>query len=137
MPQPDRQTGMFSYAHKTWNDGQAETAKVGLYPPNAWGLHDMHGNLAELTSTPYHAERNPPEAFDTRLGWVCKGGSWLSTAKYCRSAFRGQFTFRSRENTTENFLGLRLVSYVFLLSAEAVIPDQGGSIYTFEIELEY
>ncbi|MFT5468861.1 MAG: sulfatase activating formylglycine-generating enzyme [Verrucomicrobiales bacterium] len=105
----DRQTGMFSYAHKVWNDGNAETAPIGLFPPNPWGLHDVHGNLAELTSTPYHAERTPPEEFDIKLGWVCKGGSWLSTPQYCRSAFRGQFTFKARENTTENFLGIRLV----------------------------
>lgn len=105
----DRQTGMFSYAHKVWNDGQTETAFVGSFPPNPWGLHDVHGNLAELTSTPYHAERAPSDEFDVNTGWVCKGGSWLSTPQYCRSAFRGQFTFKSRENTTENFLGLRFV----------------------------
>ncbi|MEM7011542.1 MAG: SUMF1/EgtB/PvdO family nonheme iron enzyme [Verrucomicrobiota bacterium] len=105
----DRQTGMFSYAHKVWNDGIIETGAVGQFPPNPWGLHDMHGNLAELTSTPYHSERTPPEEFDVKLGWVCRGGSWLSTPKYCRSAFRGQFTFKSRENTTENFLGLRFI----------------------------
>ena len=105
----DRQTGIFSYAHKTWNDGAASMKPVGSYLANPWGLYDVHGNLAELTSTPYHADRDPPEEFDVKSGWVCKGGSWLSTPKYCRSAFRGQFTFKSRENTTENFLGLRLI----------------------------
>ena len=105
----DRETGLFTYAHRTWNDGFATMAPVGSFPPNAWGLHDVHGNLAELTSTPYHRDRTPPEKFDEREGYVCKGGSWLSTADYCRAAFRGQFTFRSRENTTENYLGLRLV----------------------------
>ena len=105
----DRQTGLFTYAHSTWNDGQVTMAWVGSYPANPWGLHDVHGNLAELTTTAYHAERTPSEKFEEKIGWVSKGGSWLSTAQYCRSAFRGQFTFRARENSTENFLGLRFI----------------------------
>ncbi len=105
----DRQAGLFTYAHKTWSDGVANMALVGSYPPNPWGLHDMCGNMAELTSTPYHAQRTPPEKFDARSGWVCKGGSWISTASSCRSAARGQFTFLARENQTENYLGLRFI----------------------------
>ena len=105
----DRQTGLFSYAHKTWSDGVVTMAPVGCFPPNHWGLHDMHGNLAELTSTPYHATRSPPDKFDDRAGWVTKGGSWLSTHATCRSAHRGQFTYRARENNTENFLGIRFI----------------------------
>ena len=105
----DRQSGLFTYAHKTWSDNQVTMTRVGSYPPNPWGLYDIHGNLAELTATPWHAERTPPAMFDDKVGWVSKGGSWLSTAQYCRCAFRGQFTFRARENSTENFLGLRFV----------------------------
>lgn len=105
----DTQTGLFTYAHPAWNDGAETMTQVGSFPANPWGLHDIHGNLAELTATPFHAERAPPEKFDDKLGWVCKGGSWLSIPAYCRSAFRGQFTFKARENTTENFLGLRFI----------------------------
>ncbi len=105
----DTQAGLFTYAHKTWNDGVANMALVGSYRPNPWGLHDMCGNMAELTSTPYHPQRTPPEKFDARSGWVCKGGSWISPASSCRSAARGQFTFLARENQTENYLGLRFI----------------------------
>jgi len=105
----DRQTGLFSYAHKTWSDGIVTIALVGGFPPNPWGLHDMHGNMAELTSTPYHATREPLDKIDDRVGWVTKGGSWLSTSSTCRSAYRGQFTYRARENNTENFLGMRVI----------------------------
>ena len=105
----DTQTGLFGYAHKTWEDGFPLMATIGNFPPNPWGLHDIHGNLAELTSTVYQAERKVIEQPANNTIWVCKGGSWASTAAYCRSAFRGQFTFRSRENQTENYLGLRFI----------------------------
>jgi formylglycine-generating enzyme required for sulfatase activity len=102
----DKQQGLFTYAHATWNDGFATTAPVGSYLPNAWGLHDMHGNMAELTSTPYDAERKALSAPDSKsgLGWVIKGGGWLSTADYCRCAFRGQSL-----PVRENYMGLRIL----------------------------
>jgi sulfatase modifying factor 1 len=98
----DRQAGIFSYAHKTWNDGHATMARVGCYPPNPWGLHDVHGNVAESTSTPYHPMRLPAK-YDPNLGSVAKGGSWLSTPAYCRSASRVW------SNITENGVGLRFI----------------------------
>jgi sulfatase modifying factor 1 len=98
----DRQGGTFSYAHKTWDDGHATMAPVGSFPPNPWGLHDVHGNLAELTSTPYHPRRLPVEA-GTVIWGVAKGGSWLSTAAYCRSAIR------LSAHLPENGVGLRFI----------------------------
>ena len=106
--QPTRDfTGLFGYAHDSWTDGHATAAIVGSYPPNAWGLHDVHGNVCELTSTPYHAARVPlpmPDSPNARAP-VTKGGSWLSVASYCRSAFRGRLS----RVEDENFEGLRLV----------------------------
>lgn len=105
----DLQTGLFTYAHKTWSDGFPNMAPIAQYPPNPWGLHDIHGNLAELTSTQYTPDRANPEKFDVNATRVTKGGSWLSTPQYCRSAFRGMFSFKARENSTENYVGLRII----------------------------
>lgn len=87
--------GTFSYAHKSWNDGVVTTARVGSYLPNPWGLHDVHGNVTEITSTFFHPERlviEKPDAIFRRgfYGMVGKGGSWISLPSYCRSAFRAQ-----------------------------------------------
>ncbi|MFM8478416.1 MAG: SUMF1/EgtB/PvdO family nonheme iron enzyme, partial [Planctomycetaceae bacterium] len=99
----DRQSGIFTYAHRTWTDGHATMALVGSYPPNPWGLHDVHGNIAEWTSTLYHPGRLIPDQPDPNVGPVAKGGSWLSTASYCRSAMRSWAVI------PENGVGLRFV----------------------------
>jgi formylglycine-generating enzyme required for sulfatase activity len=67
---------------------------VGSFPPNLWGLHDMHGNVQEFTATPWrdsHADL-PRNGVYRRTGdeeWlVVKGGSWFDPAVACRSAAR-------------------------------------------------
>jgi formylglycine-generating enzyme required for sulfatase activity len=75
-----------------FNDGELVTATVGNYRPNAWGLHDMHGNAWEWTRStyvpyPYRANdgRNNLNGHDQK---VVRGGSWYDRPKRCRSAFR-------------------------------------------------
>jgi formylglycine-generating enzyme required for sulfatase activity len=67
---------------------------VGSLPANLWGLHEMHGNVQEFTSTAWvssHVNANRDgtlaEAGDPdRI--VVKGGSWFDAAVYARSAAR-------------------------------------------------
>jgi formylglycine-generating enzyme required for sulfatase activity len=75
-----------------FDDGRVATAPVGHYAGNAWGLHDMHGNVAEWTRTDYApypydetGVRNNARALGRK---VVRGGSWVDRPKRCRSAFR-------------------------------------------------
>jgi formylglycine-generating enzyme required for sulfatase activity len=73
------------------DDHSAVSAAVGSYQPNAWGLHDMHGNVAEWTGSaylpyPFRADDPRHSAADTRK--VVRGGSWFDQAKGARSAYR-------------------------------------------------
>lgn len=85
-----------------WIDDNADymTHPVGTKQPNAWGLYDMHGNVAEWVLDEYVADHYASlqgkliDAADavvwpTRLyPRVIRGGSWLDTATQCRSAAR-------------------------------------------------
>ena len=79
-------------------------AKVGSYPANSWGLHDMHGNTFEWCRDWYHS-RLPggidPDLYLTRstaamnrtgdASRVRRGGCWADEGWPCRSAFRVRF----------------------------------------------
>ena len=75
-----------------FSDGTLGTAEVGMFRPNAWGLHDMHGNVWEWTRSAYRAYpyterdgRNNPGEKETV---VARGGSWYDRPARSRSAFR-------------------------------------------------
>lgn len=68
------------------------TSQVGSFPANAWGLHDMHGNVWEWCGDWYDlytttAQTNPT---GPALGSmkVTRGGSWYINSLYSRSAMR-------------------------------------------------
>lgn len=103
------------------------TAQVGSYPPNAFGLYDMHGNVAEWCSDwydPQYYENSPGEdplgppfgvlsdGFD-RFYLVVRGGSWLDDARACRSAYR----YRAMARTPNRLVGFRVVCELENLSA--------------------
>ncbi|MCP3851237.1 MAG: SUMF1/EgtB/PvdO family nonheme iron enzyme [Gammaproteobacteria bacterium] len=75
---------------------------------NAWGFHQMHGNVWEWVSDIYvdYPEQSITDpnvqAGGTRR--VSRGGSWDDYAGFCRSAFRG----RLKPNSRDNDLGFRL-----------------------------
>lgn len=83
-----------------WHYGNSDDKyhKVGQKKPNPWGLHDMHGNVAEWVLDQYtedgykaaggKAVKNPlalPTKIDPR---VVRGGSWFEDADRARSAAR-------------------------------------------------
>lgn len=97
-PASMRALGWIYYDAKA-EDGQTYGPRpVGLKQPNAWGLYDMHGNVAELCRDMAFgkfvasdvAEENPicttPVA---GKGHVLRGGYYNQSASNCRSAFRG------------------------------------------------
>jgi len=87
-----------------------KTLPVGSFPANAWGLHDMHGNVWEWCSDWYGAyptaAQTNPKGSASGSHRVIRGGSWIFNARYCRSAYRNISTPAGRSN----FIGFRLVS---------------------------
>lgn len=73
-------------------DGVAPSADVDRYQPNAWGLQDMHGNVAEWCGSDYAAYplAKPPVATETGAKAV-RGGSWDDRPRRVRSAFRQSY----------------------------------------------
>ena len=72
-----------------------ETTEVGSYPPNSFGLYDMHGNVWEWCEDVWHDsyEGAPSDG----AAWtedgdqsrrVLRGGSWYNYPRYLRSANR-------------------------------------------------
>lgn len=90
--------------------GNAATSHpVGQFPPNNWGLHDMHGNVFEWCSDWYAAyssgpltDPNGPPSGTAR---VFRGGSFCNLPHLIRSAFRGL----SAPTYSSRLVGLRVV----------------------------
>lgn len=75
---------------KEVDDGQQLQTTPGSYQPNAWGLHDMHGNVAEWTRSlyqdyPVHAETDPADPHAQR---VVRGGSFYDRPHRATSSHR-------------------------------------------------
>ncbi len=70
------------------------TIPVGLLPANAWGIHDMHGNVYEWCQDVYLTDSyvtggcEDPVATGEKSYKVVRGGCWGSYAAACRSAKR-------------------------------------------------
>jgi formylglycine-generating enzyme required for sulfatase activity len=102
-----------TYANGAKGEYRRETTPVGSFPPNAWGLYDMHGNVWEWCLDHWHdsyegapgdgsAWINKDEEEGTRL---LRGGSWYFDPGNCRSAFR----FPAKPVNAVELVGFRVV----------------------------
>ncbi|HRX60944.1 MAG TPA: SUMF1/EgtB/PvdO family nonheme iron enzyme [Candidatus Competibacter sp.] len=90
-------------------EGENRTVKVGQYPANAWGLHDMHGNVWEWIGSEYDegyggAESRTVGDPNSDVRRVVRGGGWGDRPGYVRSAFRLRFA----PDEAGSLLGFRL-----------------------------
>lgn len=77
----------------------------GTFPPNPFGVYDMHGNVWEYCADRWHADYNGAPIDGTAWDWggetgfrVTRGGSWHEPPTNCRSATRLRVDERERED---------------------------------------
>ncbi len=87
-----------------------QTSPVGSFAPNAFGLHDLPGNVQEWVEDCHREDLSgqPPDGAAYLSGScekrVVRGGSWWYSAMHHRSAFRFGFTSGNRND----FIGFRI-----------------------------
>jgi formylglycine-generating enzyme required for sulfatase activity len=104
--------GKSTYGNGKMGVYREKTMPVGSFPANAWGLHDMHGNVFQPCQD-WHGDFPQkdvvdPQGPDTGKDRVSRGGSWTSHPLYCRSASRDG----SRPSLRAVNSGLRICFFV-------------------------
>ena len=111
-----------TYASEPKGEYRERTTPVGQFPPNGFGLYDMHGNVwgwclddwhenyegAPTDGSPWFDDKN--DTLSQKQGAaVLRGGSWSNNPGNCRSAYRS--CCHSRDYDFSNF-GFRVVCVV-------------------------
>lgn len=113
-----------NFKGKPYNGGEegpslGKAATVGSYPANAWGLHDMHGNIYEWCRDWYHhklpggvdpdlhdAKKTATRSENGDFSRARRGGCWSDEGWPCRTAFRLRFEPERRYD----HIGFRVVA---------------------------
>ena len=102
----------YTYSGEPNGEYRQQTTPVGQFPPNAFGLYDMHGNVWEWCEDNWHD--NYDGAPTDGSVWIengddnrspLRGGSWYDFPDYCRSAYRNNDNRRDGNDD----LGFRVV----------------------------
>jgi formylglycine-generating enzyme required for sulfatase activity len=93
------------------NDGYVNTAPVGSFQANAFGLNDLLGNVFEWVEDCWYDDyTGAPVDGSARINAGCqerelRGGSWFSSPQYVSASYRNRFEHGYRSSS----LGFRLV----------------------------
>ncbi|MBG1270016.1 SUMF1/EgtB/PvdO family nonheme iron enzyme [Nostoc sp. WHI] len=104
--------GDYTYASEPKGKFREGTTEVGSFPPNAFGLYDMHGNVWEWCQDTWHdsykgAPSDGSAWIDNASQYpILRGGSWFSNPKNCRSASRN---FNDARDIHYYNIGFRIV----------------------------
>jgi len=87
--------GNYTYGSGPKGEYREQTTEVGSFPPNAFGLYDVHGNVWEWCLDHWHDSYDgaPTDGSAWTTGGdeslrVLRGGSWNHNPRLCRSADR-------------------------------------------------
>ncbi len=104
--------GNYTYGSGAKGEYRQETTPVGSFPPNKFGLYDLHGNVYEWCADHWHD--NYQGAPNDQTIWLSsninfprllRGGSWYDDPDSCRSACRFYFVV----GLSNGYYGFRVV----------------------------